>query len=1133
MENGKNFTVKNVFTTRALTLLFDLLLFCTIQASSAGEERIYRSYYALLDSLQAVSLDQRFDTLQRFLLNHPSFEEVYLTLLDWYVYNGQIDKAQGYFQQLSAEPEYRQHAFWMIAKAYQLKGDSSSAFKAYVQALKTGPPSLLLLKEFINLDNDQVGKFNGEAIIQKLSLAQEIREIASAFYYYFRQKDEKAIEIFSKSPDKITHHPVVLDIWGYCYFYSSRPIKADSIWRLGYRIASQQGNLRAKTRFLSNLGLLAKQVAKDYHLALAYYDSAYVIAARINDYYRLQILSGYRGFLYRDQGNYQEAVKYFEEAINICSKLQNYRFLWDWYRGYAMTLYYLGRYTSALATIDSSEALARRSKNTELLVRTLLDKAELYITLKQLLLAKATLKEVLNITVINKLRNHQESARAKLGQVLMLEGNYVEARELFEEYIDILSKNPAYRKDVYLWIGRVANIYLVEKKYEQARVEFQKAFKAAQEAEATAFEGWYLLHIGDAELHLGNIDTAFTKYEAALKIASEEGITEMLWEIYEGYGNAYKKAGKLEAAISAYRQAVKIIEDTRSELNVDQLRIGYFVDGYAVYESLVYCYLQRYWKQDNPSDLDSVFYYHEMGRSRALQDLLSNRGVTHYTHEYLQARNRLRLLQRSIRLKLDQFRPAREIESLKNELELVRLSMLAQQLNSLPDKHSPEITKPPAFSNLSTILKNLEKSHLGLLLYHISEEVSFVLAAAENKVEIVQLNLNPDSLESAIESLMKPFHNAEAGLIQKIPFKAETAFRLYQALIKPVEERFHLPRQLFVVPDLSLTNLPFEMLLTSKPDSAEYTPGDLPTYADWFLLHRYTFTYSPSTSLLLAKEASPVTDNPNVMVVANPFYYKAEDLVLNQTRAQQRYSWRFTPLFFAEWEAEQIKRVHANTDIRKRDQATKSALIKEIPRHQIIHFATHGFVDSTFDSFSGLALALGPDSTDDGLFMGYEILDLPFNCDLVTLSACETGRGKFVVGEGVLALPRLFIGAGAKSVIMTLWKVDDKFASELMPNFYDYLLNQKLTKAEALARAKRNLIGKRNTEGASIYYQHPFYWAPFILYGDPGGSFNSIHNSTLYIILFIIIIIPGSILLFFLIRKRAKTRTVNETERIK
>jgi CHAT domain-containing protein len=123
----------------------------------------------------------------------------------------------------------------------------------------------------------------------------------------------------------------------------------------------------------------------------------------------------------------------------------------------------------------------------------------------------------------------------------------------------------------------------------------------------------------------------------------------------------------------------------------------------------------------------------------------------------------------------------------------------------------------------------------------------------------------------------------------------------------------------------------------------------------------------------------------------------------------------------------------------------------------------------------------------------------------VSLSACETGRGKIVAGEGILGLPRLFLGAGAKRVLMTHWKVDDKFTSELMPRFYDYFLNRKLSKAEALKEAKLSLIRQNKQEG--LNYQHPFYWAAFTLYGTPSEKLdNGISMANIVIIVVITIL---------------------------
>jgi CHAT domain-containing protein len=120
--------------------------------------------------------------------------------------------------------------------------------------------------------------------------------------------------------------------------------------------------------------------------------------------------------------------------------------------------------------------------------------------------------------------------------------------------------------------------------------------------------------------------------------------------------------------------------------------------------------------------------------------------------------------------------------------------------------------------------------------------------------------------------------------------------------------------------------------------------------------------------------------------------------------------------------------------------------------------------------------------------MGYELRNLRLKSDLITLSGCETGCGRLVGGEGVLGLPRLFLKSGARSVLMTLWKVDDRFASMLMPGFYDNFINRGMSKAEALCMAKRTVLSRAVESREEALYAHPFYWASFVLYGDPGSA---------------------------------------------
>jgi CHAT domain-containing protein len=128
---------------------------------------------------------------------------------------------------------------------------------------------------------------------------------------------------------------------------------------------------------------------------------------------------------------------------------------------------------------------------------------------------------------------------------------------------------------------------------------------------------------------------------------------------------------------------------------------------------------------------------------------------------------------------------------------------------------------------------------------------------------------------------------------------------------------------------------------------------------------------------------------------------------------------------------------------------------------------------------SGLWLAAAPGSAGPGFVSVSDILALDLAAGLVTLSACETGLGRLERGEGVVGLTRAFMAAGARSVMVSLWKVNDYSTARLMERFYRGLLKDGASGASALARAKRALL--ENVETRS-----PFYWAPFVLVGSAG-----------------------------------------------
>jgi CHAT domain-containing protein len=157
----------------------------------------------------------------------------------------------------------------------------------------------------------------------------------------------------------------------------------------------------------------------------------------------------------------------------------------------------------------------------------------------------------------------------------------------------------------------------------------------------------------------------------------------------------------------------------------------------------------------------------------------------------------------------------------------------------------------------------------------------------------------------------------------------------------------------------------------------------------------------------------------------------------------------------------------------------ETALSDDLVNYRIVHFATHGYLDAKNPKFSGLLLSLCDErgSPRLGFISTPKVFGMKLNADLVVLSACQTGLGREVRGEGLVGLTRAFMYAGSPRVVVSLWKVDDRATSELMKSFYAEMLKSGKTPAAALRAAQ---IATWQHDG----WRAPFYWAPFVLQGD-------------------------------------------------
>jgi CHAT domain-containing protein len=207
----------------------------------------------------------------------------------------------------------------------------------------------------------------------------------------------------------------------------------------------------------------------------------------------------------------------------------------------------------------------------------------------------------------------------------------------------------------------------------------------------------------------------------------------------------------------------------------------------------------------------------------------------------------------------------------------------------------------------------------------------------------------------------------------------------------------------------------------------------------------------------------------------------------------------------------------SNTDSLDGFSANRENLLNaKTSGYKILHFASHAFVNEERPELSGIVLSrFSQDGQKlDEFFRLHDIYDLNLNADLVVLSACQTGIGKEIRGEGLMSLDNAFLQSGAKSVLSTSWKVDDRATAELMKSFYKKLF-EGLTPSAALRLAQLEMLN-------SAEFKSPFYWAAFSLRGDYRTPISFSRDYTKFLFL---LLIPAIVAIFFYAQSRKKNNS--------
>ncbi len=422
---------------------------------------------------------------------------------------------------------------------------------------------------------------------------------------------------------------------------------------------------------------------------------------------------------------------------------------------------------------------------------------------------------------------------------------------------------------------------------------------------------------------------------------------------------------------------------------------------------------------------------------------------------------------------------------------LWQLSRLLQERGDLGEEirqASPEISvlQYPQPVDLKAARQILDPGTI-VLSYSVDEKTAnlFVLSR-DGELQIERLSIGEKELRSRVKHFLELCSRVKHPSSSEQPL-IEAGKALYRILVRPAEERIRNYERVLVIPDGPLHLLPFAALVRPMAllDESQY-------FVEWKALHQVlSLTLYVELRKLRRSTVSRRSDVQEVVLFGDPHYPPRSvsrvdiDTEARSATGQGLFEWHTLP--HTRYEVEQIAALYPSDTVRVYlgSEATEER-VKSINSAQFVHFAGHGYFDAHIPLNSAVVLTIPQrfsNHREDGLLQAWEILEsVRINTDLVVLSACRTGFGEELSGEGLIGLTRAFQHAGARAVLASLWNVEDQMTSELMIRFYCHLNSGKL-KDEALRAAQIDLIrGRVQVKGRVA--SAPYYWAAFQLYGD-------------------------------------------------
>lgn len=876
----------------------------------------------------------------------------------------------------------------------------------------------------------------------------------------------------------------------------------------------EAGHGRSEAVVLNNLGGIHHGLGENQK-ALDSFNRALSLRRALGDRSgEAQTLNGIGG-VYLEQGDSAKAADYFGQALAIHRSLKNRA-------GEAYVLHNLcavhtrrGELQKSLNCLNQVLALRRELKDREGEAITLNNLGGAYQRFGASESAVGFYQQALGIHRSLGDPRREASGLNNLGNVYRSTEQPAKALEYFQQAL-LLRRATGDRRGEAITLNNIGSVHRDLGQQDRALEYFNQALPLRVTVGDLPGQAVSLRNIGLVYASLAEIGKARDFLDRALQLSRTVGDRPNEATSLAGLSWVERADGNLQAALSHVESALEIRESMRAGMASDELRASFFASSRADYELLIDILVRQHESSPSQELIAKAFHVSERARARSLLDLLAEAEIDvaqgidpALKQEEQEIHSRLSRIQGQ----LVQFRSrpssdAGRLGSLESELKQADNERRQLELQIRSNHPAYAELRYPEPLKLHEVQQKLAKGSL-LLEYFVGQQGSFLFAVTESACQVARLP-GAERLEAQVKQLREAVSlPGRAGLSRYLV----PASSLYREVIQPASSLLGGREELVVAADGILHYLPFELLLKDSRLPSQSDTNRLP-----YLLRDFAVSYIPSASILasLAKRVPSGFYEKSLVAYADPASsssqvaasFPGNEVLRNLYGAGNFQNLKLLP--HARGEVEGIAKLFPAESVRlfSGEKATEESLKAEgaVSRCRLLHFATHGVLNERYPQFSGLLLRSAPEEglhlpnnaansssssgatrpvladassapAEDGLLQVYEIFNLKLNADLVVLSACETGLGKAVKGEGLIGLTRAFLYAGTPSVMVSLWKVADKSTADLMVRFYRYLSGGKLSKSRALRQAQLDLINSGNS--------HPYHWAPFVLVGKP------------------------------------------------